>query len=474
MTEAVTIELCLVSHTNAGKTTLTRTLLGADVGEVRDAAHVTQQSEAHVLLHSEAGDRLLWWDTPGLGDSARLYRRLSRSGNPLGWFLSQVWDRWTDPAFFLGQRAMHSARDHADVLLYLVNASEPPQDAGHLVPELNILAWMGKPVIVLLNQLGAPGQAERELAEVARWREHLRPFAMVRAVLPLDAFGRCWVQEDELLRQLAPCLPEAKAAGHQRLVDQWWRGQLRRLRRAMAATAAPLLHAALPEAGEGEAAQRALADRVAREQAHITEALLDLHGLRGAAGQAHWASLERALLTVQAPVKAGQAGLLGAITSGAATGLGADLVAGGLSMGLGALVGAVVGAATFAGAALAANRLRGVQAPTARLSTAAWQELVGVALLTYLAVAHFGRGRGDFADDGAPGRWRDAVRTALLPHAAELAELHALAQDQAGVAVLVPRLAALLETGALDALKALHPGMDLRLARQGLAGLGDP
>ena len=35
------ITLGLVSHTNVGKTTLARTLLRRDVGEVRDEAHVT-------------------------------------------------------------------------------------------------------------------------------------------------------------------------------------------------------------------------------------------------------------------------------------------------------------------------------------------------------------------------------------------------------------------------------------------------
>ena len=223
--QAHTLALCLVSHTNVGKTTLTRTLLGADVGEVRDAAHVTQHAEAHTLLQTEAGDRLVWWDTPGLGDSARLYRRLSQSGNPLGWFLSQVWDRWTDPAFFLSQRAMRSARDDADVLLYLVNASEAPQDAGYLAHELNILAWMGKPVLVLLNQLGAAGNVQAQAAEVARWQQHLTPWPVVRAVLPMDAFSRCWVQEDALFQALAPCLGDGQQAAFQTLVAHWWRLQ---------------------------------------------------------------------------------------------------------------------------------------------------------------------------------------------------------------------------------------------------------
>src|SRR5262249_54425761 len=51
-----TVDLCLVSHTNAGKTTLTRTLLGRDIGEVRDRPHVTEVAEAHVLLQTPQGD----------------------------------------------------------------------------------------------------------------------------------------------------------------------------------------------------------------------------------------------------------------------------------------------------------------------------------------------------------------------------------------------------------------------------------
>ena len=55
---SATIELALVSHTNAGKTTLARTLLGRDVGEVRDAPHVTDVAQAHLLLETPAGDVL--------------------------------------------------------------------------------------------------------------------------------------------------------------------------------------------------------------------------------------------------------------------------------------------------------------------------------------------------------------------------------------------------------------------------------
>ena len=150
------VRLSLISHTNVGKTTLARTLLKRDVGDVRDAAHVTELAERYVLIETPEGDVLELWDTPGFGDSARLLRRLRQSGNPFGWFLSQVWDRYTDRPFFSSQQAMRNVRDTADVVLYLVNASEDPAAAGYVAPEMEILGWSGKPVLVLLNQLGPP------------------------------------------------------------------------------------------------------------------------------------------------------------------------------------------------------------------------------------------------------------------------------------------------------------------------------
>jgi predicted GTPase len=200
------LSLALVSHTNAGKTTLARTLLGADVGEVRDAPHVTAAASAHELLRSAEGDRLWLWDTPGFGDSARLVRRLRQARQPLGWLLAQVWDRLADPGFWHGQQAARAVREHADAVLYLVNAAERPEAAGYVVPEMELLAWMQRPVIVLLNQMGAPRPPADEAADVQRWRDHLSRWPAVRAVLPLDAFARCWVQEGVLLEAVAAAL----------------------------------------------------------------------------------------------------------------------------------------------------------------------------------------------------------------------------------------------------------------------------
>jgi len=211
------ITLSLVSHTNAGKTTLARTLLGRDVGEVRDAPHVTTEASAYPLIGTAEGDALVLWDTPGFGDSARLAKRLALQGNPIGWFLTQIWDRFRDRAFFFTQRAVRNVRDEADVVLYLVSAAEDPGDAGYLAPELGILAWTKKPVLVLLNQTG-PSQADDD---VARWRRALVAYGQVRGVVAFDAFARCWVQELVLFDHIGDVVPVEKKPEFDRLAASW-------------------------------------------------------------------------------------------------------------------------------------------------------------------------------------------------------------------------------------------------------------
>src|SRR6185369_6021323 len=248
------VSLSLVSHTNAGKTTLARTLLGRDIGEVRDAPHVTEFADAHVLVETSRGDRLLLWDTPGFGDSVRLVRRLRQAEHPVGRFLSEAWDRWRDRPFWASQQAVRNTRDEADVLLYLVNASESVEAAGYVQPEMELLGWIGKPVVVLVNQLGAPRGGDVEGAEVASWRASVSAYPHVRAVLPLDAFARCWVQELTLFTAVEAALPEAKREAMARLRDAWRAHRLATFDSAVQTIAASLARIAtmsetLPDAG---------------------------------------------------------------------------------------------------------------------------------------------------------------------------------------------------------------------------------
>ncbi len=435
---AATVAISLVAHTNVGKTTLARTLLQRDIGEVRDEAHVTMAAERHVLIESPQGDRLELWDTPGFGDSVRLAQRLARAGNPIGWFLNEVWDRWRERALWSSQRAVRNVLEQADVVLYLVNASEQPEDVGYLDAELKVLELLGKPVLVLLNQTGAPRGPAAEAAELQRWHERCAGSPIVREVLALDAFARCWVQEDALLAAMAPLLASTQGAAFARLRLAWRRRQQATWRASCAVLAERLARAALDRtevvesgwtgrvrelgaalgipsgaaATPREQAMHALAERLEADLRASTDRLIALHGLGGKAS----AIVQQRLaehFAVREPVSEGKSALVGGMLSGALVGLKADILSGGLTLGGGLLAGGVLGALGALGLARGYNLLRGVDKPTLAWSEPVLDGLVQSALLGYLAVAHFGRGRGDWAAAEHPAFWSDAVDALL-------------------------------------------------------------
>ena len=486
-----TVSLSLVSHTNVGKTSLARTLLARDIGEVRDEAHVTESAESQLWIESPAGDRLLLWDTPGFGDSLRLARCLAQAGNPLGWFLSEVWDRWRDRAFWATQRALKHVLGEADVVLYLVNAAEAPEDAGYLDAELNVLGLIGKPVVALLNQLGPVGRegdSERLDALAARWRQRLSTASAVNDVLPLDAFTRCWLQEGVLWRALASVVPAPKRPAFMRLEAAWqerqaavWRSAMAELARRVARAASdvepleaegwrgPLravggglgkLLGMRADAGDSarERAMSALAERLDSDVRQSIDCLISLHGLDGRAGgevlgrlAQHYASRE--------PIDEGRAALWGGALSGALAGLKADLVSGGLTLGGGLLAGGVIGALAAAGAARGVNLVRGVGRPQVSWDVRVLDSLVASALLGYLAVAHHGRGRGAWLAAAPPAAWIAAVDTSIAEQRAALDALwqRRLAGDAAPLDAFAARVCVVIETACRSMLARLYP-----------------
>ena len=103
----------------------------------------------------------------------------------------------------------------------------------------------------------------------------------------------------------------------------------------------------------------------------------------------------------------------GAIGTGAAGGLATDLATGGLSMGLGTLIGSVVGALGGAGIALAYNHKKDASGIVVTWSDEAIKNFFIDAVLLYLAIAHFGRGRGNWVESEYPPFWRTAVDEVL-------------------------------------------------------------
>ena len=418
------VTLSLISHTNVGKTTLARTLLRRDIGEALDQAHVTDTNTAHVLAEDGTAELKLW-DTPGFGDTARLLRRLKRSENALGWLLEKTWDRFSDRALWCSQQAVRNVKDEADVVLYLINASEDPGASGYIALEMEILTWIGKPVVVLLNQTGGRGRLA-ESDDEQRWREHLAPQTIVSAVLTLDAFGRCWVQEGVLMEAIGDAISPEQKKVFKGLRKAWNAENTRIFGEAMDALATELAASVLDSepapketlvqkvgVGRGdymkqaEKARGKLSSRLADRAKQTLDSLITAHQLEGESGEKISGSSSE-LFDLPERVNETVWGAIGGVTSGALAGLIVDLKAGGMTFGGGAVAGGILGGFGAYGLARGLNLTKGKENQL-RWTRQHFMEQVQFALLSYLAVAHFGRGRGAWEDTEAPREWREVV-----------------------------------------------------------------
>jgi len=471
-----TVTLSLISHTNVGKTTLARTLLRRDVGEVHDRAHVTEVSEAYPLLETENA-RLRLWDTPGFGDTRRLMRRLRHEQDPLGWFLHQLWDRVVDRPLWCSQEAVRNIKEEADVVLYLVNAAEEPAAAGYVSMELDLLEWMDRPVLVVLNQVG---EDSRDLEQ--EWRSFVAERAIVRGVLPLDAFSRSWTEEGVLLEAVRELLDGEKQAAMRALTAAWndrnlavFRDCCREMAELLARISSDRETAEAPAAKPRERgtverlagalkfgaidkrkAMAALDRRLDEEIRSLMSRMIDAHGIDGESA----ARIEQRVQDFQVRGRAafdGRSGAVaGAVVSGVLGGLAADVLAGGLSLGGGMIAGGILGA--LGGSALARGYrwIGGDEEPSVGWTPEFLTELTRQLVLRYLAVAHFGRGRGEYRDLEQPASWSAAVEHALAPHRAALRDSWNTAGDLPFVR-RVARLTEVLDSVARTVLRETHP-----------------
>jgi hypothetical protein len=304
----------------------------------------------------------------------------------------------------------------------------------------------------------------------------------VRGVLTLDAFARCWVQEIVLLRALASAIPSARRDAYDRLAAAWQARRSTQFDDAMAALAAPIARAACdrervsqasvtdrirgvlrgPDANVGERdgaqpAARALAARLDADVRDGTDRLIAIHGLEGRAADAVRERLAGNLRT-DMPLHEGKAAMMGGVVSGALAGLAADLAAGGLTLGAGTLLGAIAGALGGAGIARGYNVLSGRTESVLRWDEALLNGLVSSGLLRYLAVAHFGRGRGEWKESEYPPFWQEIVRREVDARRAALSALWGRREGEAAAATLERDLRPILADAARAVLDALYPG----------------
>lgn len=459
------ITLALVSHTNVGKTTLARTLLRRDVGEVLDQAHVTEVSTSYDLVATDDATLVLW-DTPGFGDSVRLLRRLEGEKRPILWFLRQTWDRIADRPLWSSQQAMRTVRDDTEVVLYLVNAAEHPDEAGYVAPELDLLAWTGRPVLLLLNQTGDASpvvSAERRQL----WKQATARWPTVKDVLDLDAFDRCWVEESVLFARIEAWLDPARQPTMRRLREAWDQRNLEAFGRALDALANYLaetvrdretLGEKRPNRAEKRRGMEALGERLVARTEDMMAALLSIHGLEGTAASAIEKEAGHFTIEGEEKVDPERGALWGGLVSGALTGLAADVFSGGLTFGGGLMAGAILGALGGAGLARGYQLVRGDRLPAVRWTPPALDSLCQQAVLRYIAVAHFGRGRGAYDGRPTPDRWRTSASSIRSAQAEAWARAWKRSQeDGANRAEAARAVRPLLETTLRQLLRDAYP-----------------
>jgi hypothetical protein len=78
-------------------------------------------------------------------------------------------------------------------------------------------------------------------------------------------------------------------------------------------------------------------------------------------------------------------------------------------------------------------------------------------LLRYLAVAHYGRGRGEWIEGEYPPHWQQLVHEVSADHRGEMAPILQAAEQGAGAEEIATRLEPLITATARTALVRLYP-----------------
>ena len=208
------INVAVVGHTNAGKTSLIRTLLRDDqFGNIDDAAGTTRSVEKSVIF---AGDDALLnlFDTPGFEDSSALLQALEDLSNTveakfpadlLRGFISQTENF---PDFEQETKVLRQSLN-SDVLLYIIDVREPL--LGKYSDEVEILSKAGKPILPVFNFIAGNNES------LMRWREQMARFNL-HAALEFDTVAFDFEAEKRLYQKLQSLL-ERRYDTLQTLID---------------------------------------------------------------------------------------------------------------------------------------------------------------------------------------------------------------------------------------------------------------
>jgi len=369
------LRIVVAGHTNAGKTSLLRTLTRrADFGAVSEQPGTTRHAEAVELrLDGRAAVRFI--DTPGLEDSVALLEFLGRQAGASR--LERVRAFLAGPearaAFEQEAKVLRALAGEADAALLVIDTREPVLPKHRA--EIEILAACARPIMPVLNYTRA------EESRIAEWHQALQE-AGLHARAEFDAVAPFHGSERQLYADLASLLPQQRVelgAIVQALAEQ---RRQRRLAGAriiagtlidVAAMRRQLPAAEFADVQRRAAFVRAFQDAVRGHARRAADELLALFGFHADAAEVaelpelagRW---EDDLFNPELLRAAGARLGLGALIGGA-IGVVADLALAGLSLGAATATGAAIGGALSGGwrelVRKLHNRFEGVQELTA-------------------------------------------------------------------------------------------------------------
>ncbi len=345
------LRIAVVGHTNAGKTSLLRTLARSrEFGEVSPSPATTRRVEP-ISLRAGGDETILLVDTPGLEDSIGLLEQID-SAAPTREAKADSIERFLtsdDAAVRFSQeaKALEAARQ-ADLLLAVIDARD--RVLPRHLDELELLARCGRPLVPVLNFVASPTAAP------SAWREALARLGL-HAVAEFDTVVFDAEGESRLFEKIRT-LAEPHRDAIDRLLAERARDRDDRRQATSRAIADLLLDAATfvvevePGAAGGPPAVDRLRELLRRRERRCHRELLSIAGFAADDAAVAEATLESFevgvdLFSPEALKAAGFSAASGA-AAGAALGAAIDLAVGGLSLGaaagLGAAIGGVLGA----------------------------------------------------------------------------------------------------------------------------------
>jgi predicted GTPase len=358
------IDIAVVGHTNAGKTSLLRTLTRqARFGEVAERPGTTRHVQA-IALDTDGQTLVRYFDTPGLEDSVALQHHLKQLPEALSppQRVRALLDGPEACGVFEQEAKVLRQMLAADAAIYVIDCREP------LLPkhrsEIEVLNTCARPIMPVLNFVRSANSREAE------WREALAGHGLHAAVL-FDAVAPFVGAERQLyedlsvlmrqhkttlqtvLRDLERQAAERRAASAQRVADTLISAA------AMRREVAPEI---LADARAKEAFVKAFRGELIDSVRHCVHDLLQMHGFDrddATLDVAPWTSDRWASDLFNPETLATVGRLLGrGAAAGAAVGFTLDLALAGMSLGAATALGAAIGGALSQGWGQAPRMLR--------------------------------------------------------------------------------------------------------------------